>query len=69
MTRITLTVEKSEIADLLNNHFESMFIKEPRDPLPEIENRTNVKFGTEREHLQRSMSLRYESLKSLKESK
>ena len=32
------TVDKSEIADMLNNHFESMFIKEPTDPL-------NLKIG------------------------
>ena len=43
-----LTVEKSEISDILNNHFESMFIKAPPDPLPEYQKRTNVNFGTER---------------------
>ena len=49
-----LTVEKSEIAGILNNHFESIFIMKP----PEFENRTNVNFGLEREYLQISMSLR-----------
>ena len=41
-------MDKSEIADIFNNHFKSIFIKEPPDPLPEFENRTNVNFGTER---------------------
>ena len=41
-------MEKTEIAYILNNHFESMFIKEHPDPLPEFENRTYVNFGTER---------------------
>ena len=40
-----LTVEKSEIADILNNHFESIIIKETPDLLPEFENRINVNFG------------------------
>ena len=44
-----LTVEKSEIADILNNHFVSMFIKETPDPIPEFENRTNVNFRREKE--------------------
>ena len=43
-----LKVEKSEIADMLNNHFESMYIKDPPDLLPNFENRTNVNFGKER---------------------
>ena len=34
--------------ELLNNHFESMFIKDPPDPLPEFENTKNVNFGTEK---------------------
>ena len=37
-------MEKSEIADILNNHFELMFTKE----FPEYDSRTNVNFGTER---------------------
>ena len=52
-----LTVEKSEIADILNNHLESIFIKEPSDPLSEFEKRISVNFGAERV-LQRSISLR-----------
>ena len=36
-----LTVDRSEIADILNGHFESVFIKESRGSLPEFENRTN----------------------------
>ena len=62
-------MEKSEIADILNNHFESMFIKEPRDPLPEFENRTNVKFGIERVLTKINKFEIGKSLKSLKESK
>jgi hypothetical protein len=64
-----LTVDKSEIADILNNHFESMFIKEPPDPLPEFENRTNVNFGTERVLAKINELEIGKILKSLKESK
>ena len=64
-----LTVNKSEIADILNNHFESMFIKEPPDPLTEFENRTNVNFGTERVLAKINELEIGKSLKNLKESK
>ena len=63
-----LTVGKSEIADKLNNHFESMFIKEPPDPLPEFEKRTNVNFGTERVLAKINEFEIGKSLKSRKES-
>ena len=64
-----LTVEKSEIADILNNHFVSMFIKETPDPIPEFENRTNVNFRREKELAKINEFEKGISLKSLKEKK
>ena len=61
-------MEKSEIADILNNHYESMFIKEPPDPFPEFENRTNVNFETERVFAKINEFEIGKSLKSLKET-
>ena len=43
-----LTVNRSEKANSLNNHFESVFVKESSDPLPVFEARTEVSFGIER---------------------
>ena len=45
-----LTVDKLEIADILNRHFGSVFIKEPSGSLPGFENSTNVCFGIKRVH-------------------
>ena len=64
-----LTVAKSEIADMLNNHFDSMFIKESQNPLPEFEKKTNVKFGTERVLVKINEFEIGKSLKNLTESK
>ena len=41
-----LTVDRSEIADILSNQFESVFVKESLDSLPEFERRTSVSFGS-----------------------
>ena len=46
-----------------------MFIKEPPDPLPEFENKTNVNFGTERVLAKINELEIGKSLKNLKESK
>ena len=64
-----LTVKKSAIADILNNHFESMFIKKPPDPLPEFENKTYLNFGTERVLTKINEFEIGKSLKCLKQSK
>ena len=66
---VRLIEEKSEIADILNNRFESMFIKEPPDPLPEFENMINVNFGIERLLPKINEFEMGKSLKSLKERK
>ena len=41
------TVYRSEKADILSNQFESVYVKESLEPLPEFE-RTSVSFGIER---------------------
>ena len=43
-----LTVDRSEIADILSNQFESVFVKDSLEPLPDFERRTGVSFGIER---------------------
>ena len=43
-----LIVNRSHIADILSNHFESVFFKESMGPLLEFEKRTNLSFGNER---------------------
>ena len=40
-----IRVERSDIADILSNHFESVFVKESMCPLPEFEKRINLSFG------------------------
>jgi hypothetical protein len=43
-----LSYNRSEIADILSNHFESVFVKESSGSLPVFETRTEVSFGIER---------------------
>ena len=65
----SVTVDKMEIADILNRHFESVFIKEPPDSLTYFENRTNFSFGIEN-FLSKINELEIEKrLNSLQESK
>ena len=64
-----LTVDKLEMADILNRHFESVFINEPPGSLSVFENRTNVSFGIENV-LSKINELEIEKrLNSLQESK
>ena len=42
------TVDRSDIADILNSQFESVFVQDSLGPLPEFEKRTNASFGIER---------------------
>ena len=53
----------------INNHFESMFIEEPPDPLPEFEIKALVNFGTERVLAKINELEIGKGLKNLKESK
>ena len=64
-----LTVDRSEIADTLNSHFESVFIREPPASLTEFENRTNVSFEIERVLTKINEFEIEKRLKSLEESK
>ena len=64
-----LTVDRSEIADILSNQFESVFVKESLEPLPEFERRTSVSFGIERVLNKINENEIERRLKSLKESK
>ena len=42
-----LTVDRYEIANILSNQFEYVFVKESLEPLLEFERRTSVSFGIE----------------------
>ena len=66
---VRLTVNRSEIADILSNHFESVFVKESSDPLPVFEARTEVSFGIERVLIKINEGEIIKRLKNLKESK
>ena len=46
--RSRLSVNRSKIADILSNQFESVFVKESLEPLPEFKRITSVSFGIER---------------------
>ena len=62
-----LSVDRSEIADILSNQFESVFVKESLEPLPDFERRTGVSFGIERVLNKINENEIVRRLKSLKE--
>ena len=64
-----LTVDRSEVADILSNQFESVFVKESLEPLPDFERRTGVSFGIERVLNKINENEIVRRLKRLKESK
>ena len=64
-----LIVDRSDIADILSNQFESVFVHESLVPLPEFEKRTIVSFEIERVLSKINEYEIEKSLKNLKESK
>ena len=62
-------MDELEKADILNGHFESVFIKEPPGSLKEFENKTNVSFGIERALTKIKEFETKKRLKNLQESK
>ena len=44
-----LTLDRSDIADILSNHVKFVLVKESMGTFPEFEKRTNLSFGIERE--------------------